>query len=68
LHFQHTLHEKPLGKIENTITTVGKFTGNRLLILDILNILSVTGERLFGRYLPVIKEETIGAVTGSIGS
>jgi hypothetical protein len=44
-----------------------KFTGGGLLPLDILNILSVTGEWLFGRYLPVTEEETIGAVTGGIG-
>jgi hypothetical protein len=44
-----------------------KFIGRCLFTLDILNILSVTGERLFGRYLPVNEEETIGAVTGGIG-
>jgi hypothetical protein len=45
-----------------TQEVVKKFTGRRLLPLDILNILSVTGERLFGRYLLVTEEETIGAV------
>jgi hypothetical protein len=37
------------------------------LPLHILTILSITGERLFGRYLPVPEEETIGAVVGGGG-
>jgi hypothetical protein len=32
------------------------FTGCGLLPFDILNILSITGEQLFGRYLPVNEE------------
>jgi hypothetical protein len=46
---------------------VKKFRDSRLFTPDILNILSDTGERLFGRYLPVTEEETIGAVTGGTG-
>jgi hypothetical protein len=46
---------------------VEKFRDSRLFTLDTLHILSVTGEWLFGRYLPVSEEETIGAVTGGIG-
>jgi hypothetical protein len=46
---------------------VKKFRDNRLLTCDILNLLSDTGERLFGRYLPVSEEETIGAVAGGTG-
>jgi hypothetical protein len=62
LNVQHTLDEKPLGKIENTIRTGEKITGRRLLTVDILNILSDTGEQLFGRYLPLTEEELKGTV------
>jgi hypothetical protein len=46
---------------------VEKFRDSRLFTLDTLHILSVIGERLFGRYLPVTEDETVGAVTGGIG-
>jgi hypothetical protein len=54
-------------KLKTQYGVVKKFTGHRLLTPDILTILSDTGERLFGRYLPFNEEETIGAVARGTG-
>jgi hypothetical protein len=55
------------GKIENTIRTGEKKSQAVAYWHSILNILSDTGEPLFGRYLPLTEEYFIGAVRSGTG-
>jgi hypothetical protein len=62
-HLTKTRSEKSKTQSE----LVENFRDSRLFTFDTLRMLSDTGERLFGRYLPVSEEETIVAVAGGTG-